>query len=236
MLSRHFFLLSDLSVDDSSKLYWLALSYVGNNDKSRCKIKPIEHFYRNKCEKYYMDIVTSASGIMKPYLKDYNGDQGCLINGAIPGLFYSTILGSKSKPPPISFYGRVRLHIQANVLFTEICNVYFSDFYCHYTQHYVTIVLTPQGSPADNFCHQYLLKLDKYDNPFLKIVRSTNGSHCIMANMAVVVEVFYTESVNIINLLENGYGYMSKTILMGRGESKPDGIPKNENCKKCNLS
>jgi hypothetical protein len=57
-----------------------------------------------------------------------------------------------------------------------------------------------------------------------------------MANMAAVVEVFYTESVNITNLLENGYGYMSTISLIGRGESKPDGIPKNENCKKCNLS
>jgi len=57
-----------------------------------------------------------------------------------------------------------------------------------------------------------------------------------MANMAAVIVVFYTESVNIINLLENGYGYMSTTSLRGRGESKPDGIPKNENCKKCNLS
>jgi hypothetical protein len=45
-----------------------------------------------------------------------------------------------------------------------------------------------------------------------------------MANMATVVEVFYTESVNITNLLENGYGYMSTISLIGRGESKPDPI------------
>jgi hypothetical protein len=95
-------------MDDSSKLYILALSYVGNNDKSRCKIKPIEHFYRNKSTEYYMDIVTSSSGIMKPYLKDYNGDQGCLINGAIPGLFYSTFLGSKSKPSTFVIVTHIR--------------------------------------------------------------------------------------------------------------------------------
>ena len=54
--------------------------------------------------------------------------------------------------------------------------------------------------------------------------------------MTVVVEVFYTESVNISSLIRQDHGFLSTNGLMGRGESKPAGIPKNEDCKMCNLS
>lgn len=212
----------------------MALSYI--NSKKKSKIQVVEYFYRNKSKKYFHDIIASPSGEMQPYLKDRNGDQGSIINGAIKGLFFSTFLSSKSKPPPVSFYGPCRIHLQANTLFTEQCNVYFSDFYCHYEQHYVTIVMTNSGSPEDTFCHQYLLQLDKYDNPFIKLSPANNVSHCVMVSMAVVVEVFYTESINIRSLLQNGHGFMSTSSVMGRGETKPDGIPKNDDCSKCNLA
>lgn len=225
-----------LSMDDYKQLYILALEYLYGKNTSAQQCKPIEFFYRNKSEQYYKDILKSTSGEMIPYTKDNNGDQGSIINGAINGLFYSTLLGPKSKPPPISFYGPVRLHLKANIIFTENCNIYFSDFYCHYEQHYVTIVLTRKGSPEDDFCNTHLLMMDKDDNPFMKLSRNINGLKTVMATMGVVVEVFYTESVNIRSLLQWGHGYMSKTVLMGRGRSKPEGIPKNENCNKCNLS
>lgn len=225
-----------LSIDDYKQLYTLALGYLYSKNTSAQQCKPIEFLYRNKSEKYYKDILKSKSGEMIPYIKDNNGDQGSIINGAINGLFYSTLLGPKSKPPPISFYGPVRLHLKANVIFTDNCNIYFSDFYCHYEQHYVTVVLTRKGSLEDVFCSQHLLQMDKNDNPFMKISRNINGLNVVMATMAVVVEVFYTESVNIRSLLQWGHGYISKTVLMGRGRSKPEGIPKNENCNKCNLS
>ncbi|XP_071173489.1 phytanoyl-CoA hydroxylase-interacting protein-like isoform X1 [Mytilus edulis] len=225
-----------LSIDDYKQLYVLALEYLFSKNKNAHQCKPIEFFYRNKSEQYYKDILKSASGEMIPYIKDNNGDQGSIINGAINGLFYSTLLSSSSKPPPISFYGPVRLHLKANVMFTENCNIYFSDFYCHYQQHYVTIVLTRKGSQEDVFCNQFLLQMDKYNNPFMQITRNISGLNVVTATMAVVVEVFYTESVNVRSLLQWGHGYISKTVLMGRGRSKPEGIPKNENCDKCNLS
>ncbi|CAG2194940.1 unnamed protein product [Mytilus edulis] len=223
-------------MDDYKQLYVLALEYLFSKTTSAQQCKPIEFFYRNKSEQYYKNILKSASGEMIPYIKDNNGDQGSVINGGISGLFYSTLLSQRSKPPPISFYGPVRLHLKANIMFTDNCNIYFSDFYCHYQQHYVTIVLTHKGSQEDVFCNHFLLQMNKHDNPFLKITRNINGLNVVMATMAVVVEVFYTESVNVRSLLQWGHGYISKTVLMGRGRSKPEGIPKNENCNKCNLS
>ncbi len=48
---------------------------------------PITHMYRNKPKKYFDDILQYKNGIMKKYTKDFNGDPGCPINGAIKDYF-----------------------------------------------------------------------------------------------------------------------------------------------------
>ena len=171
---------------------------------------------------------------MTPYLKDFNGDQGSVINGFIHGLFFSTYLGPTSKPPPISFYGPIRFHLQANLIFTDKCNIYFADFYCHYKQHYVTIVLTPQGTDGDTFCRQHLILLNIFNNPFVKIVQVADNQRVVVVTKAVIVEIFYTESINIRNFLQKGYGFISKAVCMGRGKTIPEGIPKKQDCIICN--
>jgi hypothetical protein len=56
-----------------------------------------------------------------------------------------------------------------------------------------------------------------------------------MANMDMIVEVYYTETVNINTILENGLGYIEEIDVVGRGYVLPQGIPKRASCKICNL-
>lgn len=222
-----------LSMDDYKRLNKQAEDHLSQSEAKTQK--PILYFYRNKSGKYYHDILASPTGEMIPYLKDHNGDQGSVINGNMNGLFFSAFLGPKSKPPPISYYGPLRLHLQANLLFKETCNIYFADFYCHYKTHYVTVVLTPQGTDEDQFCRSHLLELDKFNNPYIKIRKIAGDIIDVMVTMGVIVEIFYTDSVSVRDFLQRGFGFLSKSICMGRGETKPLGIPKKTDCGICNF-
>lgn len=202
------------------------------------KFHTVEFIYRNKSEMYFASIMEYHDGIMKPYTKDYNGDPYSVINGCIDGLFFSTALDFHTlKPPPESLYGPVRLHIEASALVTPNLNIYFADFYCHYQVHYVTIILTPKWSPVDKFCQERLLKLDINKNPFIYLAESSEDFYEVKVYLGtgLRVEIFYTEPINIPILLRNRKGFFSRVPIIGRGESRPQGIPKNKQCKVCNI-
>ncbi|VDI13330.1 Hypothetical predicted protein [Mytilus galloprovincialis] len=202
------------------------------------KFNTIDYLYRNKSEMYFASIREYHSGIMKPYKKDHNGDPCSVINGNIDGLFFSTAVDFQTmKPLPESLYGPVRLHIDASTLFTPNFNLYFADFYCHYRVHYVTVVLTPKRSPTDKFCEGRLLKLDIRQNPFIYLSETKEDFYEVIVYLSngLRVEVFYTEAVNISRIIENQQGHFERVPTIGRGESRPSGIPKNNLCKICNL-
>lgn len=164
---------------------------------------------------------------MKPYIKDKNGDPASVINSNIDGLFFSAKVDQNSNPTPFSYFGEIRVFVKAEWMFNIYSNIYFADFYCHYTSHYVTLVLTQHGSKTDLFCQRKLLCLDKFDNPFLKIAPSNK----VYVTRDVGIEVLYTEP---INLRQNGITFQ-RVETRGRGSSKKDGIPKNPICPICNL-
>jgi hypothetical protein len=56
------------------------------------------------------------------------------------------------------------------------------------------------NSQTDIFCRDRLLRLDIYDNPFLKL--SPNGCH-VLADHNVHVEVLYTEKIDIPYILRH---------------------------------
>ncbi|XP_076077463.1 phytanoyl-CoA hydroxylase-interacting protein-like [Mytilus galloprovincialis] len=202
------------------------------------KFHTIDYLYRNKSEMYFASIREYHCGIMKPYTKDNNGDPCSVINGHIDGLFFSTAVDFQTmKPLPESLYGPVRLHIDASTLFTPNFNLYFADFYCHYRVHYVTVVLTPKRSPTDKFCEGRLLKLDIRQNPFIYLSETKEDFYEVIVYLSngLRVEVFYTEAVNISRIIENQQGHFERVPIIGRGESRPTGIPKNNLCKICNL-
>jgi hypothetical protein len=186
---------------------------------------------------YFADIIRSNDGVMYPLLKDNNGDRYSILNGNIKGIFFSALLlPSTLVPPKTSIFGTRRLFIQSSLLLNHNTNMYFADFYCYNSiVHYFTIVLTKPGSPDDNFCQQNLVKLDVYNNPFLQITL-IDGNYQVLVTLNVIVEIFYTESVDLMTLDRTPGLTMYKDVpLTGRGSSVEGGIPKKENCEICNL-
>ncbi|KAI0227765.1 Phytanoyl-CoA hydroxylase-interacting protein-like [Lamellibrachia satsuma] len=209
--------------DELDTLHEMAVNYVEEDDNEfdNCHV-----FYRNKSPGYFRECQRNGD-MMTVYTKDNNGDPKSIINGQIDGLFFATSVDpDTSQPPHWSFFGRRRVSIPAKTMLTRNSNLYFADFYCNYTAHYVTVVLTIPGSEVDRFCEEKLIKLDIRDNDFL--YRSNKK---VYVTRKVLVEVFYTEDVD---LSQPGCTF-STVQLRGKGHSTPGGLPKNPDCSVCNL-
>ena len=197
------------------------------------KMSPIKHLYRNKPRFYFKNIADLHDGVMETYVKDYNGDAASCINGVIGGLFFSTGLDPRTKRPPnFSFFGSRRLHVPPQLIVTGDTNMYFSDFYCHYEQHYVTVVVTRSGSHADRFCKGKLPQLNAQDNSFFCTDESYRS---FSVSLSVSVEMFYTEDIDIAHLMTEPGVSFSTVPTRGRGHSKKYGIPKKADCQICQL-
>ncbi|XP_052088860.1 phytanoyl-CoA hydroxylase interacting protein-like isoform X2 [Mytilus californianus] len=225
-----------LSLVDTQRLYDLAISF--GTRKVYPNMRPIQYFYRNKSVEYFLIILNSnyLNGEMRPYLKSNGGEQGSVVNGRLPGLFFSSYIDTTTNlPNPCSHYGPIRLYLKSLVMFNPQCNLYFADFFCHYKRHHVTIILMPKLSTHNNFCRQYLTELNIFHNPYLCLRVECNGAFTVLANMDVTVDVFYTETINVKRALELQYGFIEATPTIGRGFAPPSGTPKNPLCKICNL-
>lgn len=243
------------TVEEMKKLQLKAEKFVEFHNQTK-GMQSISHFYRNKSPEYYCNILQNYQGIMKTYLKDFNGDPACPINGRISGLFFSGIKDKHSNNlATVSPFGTHRLILPINRVLRENCNLYFTDFYCFGMEvHYVTVVVTKPGSKIDQFCFGKLPKLDLFDNPFLYI--SYKGTESVTQTVnddsiefgketknekaakicdAVHVEIYYTENVDITYELEKEGAEFHCTDTIGRGFSLPEGIPKNSLCPKCNI-
>ena len=189
-------------------------------------MRPITRFYRNKPKTYFQEI-SNNNGIMEPYIKDMNGDPKCPINGRINGLFFMGRL-DRNNPlclPPVSPFGDTRFIVPVERLFNAGSRLYFSDFWCHNVEHYVSLVITVPNSEADRFCQTHLLELDKYNNSYLRLDRC--GQVYILDT--VWVEVLYTEAIGLFE------GTITRTGTIGRGQSTRLGMPKKRTCRVCNL-
>ena len=196
----------------------------------------VKYFYRNKPPKYYDDIMRDRNGIMEPYKEDYNGDPGSAINGSISGLFFAAKVDRNTGlPPTTSPFGAQRLNIPIDRLMHTHCNMYFTDFYCNYNLHYVTLVVAEIGSEADRFCEKHAINigLTQPKNEFLFYVAEEDRFYL---TMGVGVEVLYTEPIDIARLLQDDNRvFFSWVETRGRGSSTTLGLPKNNECPKCNL-
>ena len=196
----------------------------------------VKYFYRNKPAQYYEDIRWNSDGVMEPYLKDQNGDQGSVINGKINGLFFSTKVDPDTGlPPAVSPFGNTRLNIPVDRLMHTHCRIYFADFYCNYNVHYVTLVITERGSETDMFCQDNLINIGMFlpNNPFLFYDSSDDLFYCCTK---LWVEVLYTEAIDISReLAEDRRVFFSPVQIRGKGSSTPLGLPKNDKCCTCNL-
>lgn len=160
----------------------------------------MSEFYRNKDHAYFSSI---KDGIMEKCLKVNDSDPHCPINRKLKGLFFMCISDdiSRSQSP----FGPKRLILPAGHIFKAGTNLYFSNFFCIGSSktHYISLVITKPLSEADTFCQQNLIELDKYNNPFLKLVDKgkdvniANVVHMTERNRRLLVEIFYTEDIDI---------------------------------------
>lgn len=124
--------------------------------------------YRNKPQLYWDHIAHNRCGLMEVYLKDNNGHSACPINGVLEGLFFNG-KHRNGLIPGRSPFGEIRMEVPVWRLFTPAHKLYFADFYCNSAMHYVTILLTRDGSRADKFARKFLIPLSARANPFFKI-------------------------------------------------------------------
>ncbi|XP_046569306.1 phytanoyl-CoA hydroxylase-interacting protein-like [Haliotis rubra] len=230
---------TSLTVEQLERLQEMAEEFIS---LSQSKYHHLKHFYRNKPPPYFGDIFYNHNGVMKPYLKDHNGDQLSPINGKLNGLFFSaSVKFSTGKVPSTSCFGAKRLYVPAEVLFDGNTCLYFTDFYCTSSRgpHYVTLVMTRKGSEADRFCQTRLRQLNPFNNPFLYKKNCSYGWQVFTCTCSVClnIEVFYTENVDIKWLLDRhrNNAYFENVETFGQGHSSLMGIPKNTKCKVCNL-
>ncbi|XP_048731074.1 phytanoyl-CoA hydroxylase-interacting protein-like isoform X1 [Ostrea edulis] len=222
-----------LTADEIYDLYERCVDFAEETD-DRYAFLP--QMWRDKPEHYWKDIFEKKRGFMIPYMKDFNGDKRSAINGNIKGLFFSCGIDRKSKRPPyFSYFGNKRLFVDAGVLLNESKNLYFADFYCHYYNHYATLVVTNEGSKQDIFCRNHdLYQLDLFDNPLL-FLYNHRGRNSVYVTLGVRVELFFTDKLNIPGLLSTGRGRLMNVQSRGRGRSRKNGIPKKDVCNICNL-
>ena len=189
----------------------------------------LDYFIRNKPPVYFQDIMANHGGVMNPYFKDITGDPASPINRELKGVFFGTAIDPLTGLPPLkSIYGSKRINIPCQVLLNHNANLYFVDFYCYKWAHYVTLVLTKSGSPADAFCQKKLVELNKFQNDFLKITPLG-----VAVTSRVWVEVFFTESIDLVNAVTLHGACFSDTVsMMGKNNL---GVPKNPSCQLCNL-
>ena len=206
-------------------------------NRRRQRLTTIPYFYRNKSVDYFDDIMRFKDGVMYGILKDNNGDRYSILNNNMAGIFFSALLlPSTLQPPTSSIFGTRRLYVKSSLIMNDETKMYFADFYCYNNiVHYVTIVLTKPGSDPDKFCDMNLVQLDLYDNPFLQLTH-INGIQEVLVTMNAIIEIFYTEPVDLLDLsLEPGASMYEDVPLAGRGSSVEGGIPKKEDCEICNI-
>ncbi|XP_069111942.1 phytanoyl-CoA hydroxylase-interacting protein-like isoform X2 [Argopecten irradians] len=214
------------------ELYMKALAYLSDH---RPRFTIITHFYRNKSDEYFTNIMTS-NGVMYKYDKNWGGEQASSLNKQIKGLFFSANVDPVTMTPPdISYFGPVRLHIPTYLLLHDDINMYFSDFYCHTVKHKAQLVLTVKGSQTDFYCQQRLVLVDKRNNPFL--MRAGYGPfEAVRVTVNITVELFYTEDVPIIAWRNMNHNvYFTRTKQKGKALAMVNGVPKNKDCRICNL-
>ncbi len=191
--------------------------------------------YRNKPHEYFQDIFNNHAGVMKPYIKDNNGDPASIINGQIKGLFFSAVVGhNKHGPMPFSYFGDTRFQVPAVHFFQNPnMRLYFADFYCTIWPHYVTLVMTKTGSLIDKFCRYKLIELNILDNNFLCYNPCLQN---VFTCNNIRVEVLYTGNVHLMDwILKYGCKYIENIPMKGQGQSTAGGLIKKSNCPVCNL-
>ena len=208
-------------------LYSRAIDYISCRSKV---YETIIKFDRTKPTEYFNEIL-HGDGVMKVYIKDFNGDPKSPINNRLSGLFFEPTVSKKNKKAKISPYGDITLKVCPRVMFNENMNLYFADFYCmrRRDSHIVTLVLTQPDSAADEFCQTYLVQLDEDSNPFMHL--TPTGDAVVITATGFRIEVLYCNDVHVSHLLSSANASMKST----KCKARHNGMMKSNGCPHCNI-
>uniref|UniRef100_A0A915EKJ8 Phytanoyl-CoA hydroxylase-interacting protein-like C-terminal domain-containing protein n=1 Tax=Ditylenchus dipsaci TaxID=166011 RepID=A0A915EKJ8_9BILA len=208
------------SLKEMHTLFEMAQRFSGTT------LHPYEYVYRRKPQNYFTKIRTTCGNVMKPYLKDNNGQSASTINRVLDGLFFGARLQKNGEMKPTSPLGEMRMQIPVEKLLQiGRVNMYFSDFYCNYAVHYVTLVICKKWSTSDLYCRERLILLLFTDNNFLKVIIKPNKEKRYCVNLKAWVEIYYTEEISITDAC-----MFDKIEATGRGCSKQQGLPHKKSC------
>ncbi|KAK3585548.1 hypothetical protein CHS0354_022959 [Potamilus streckersoni] len=221
-----------MTKNEVNELFVKSCNFVQKQQDSR--FVKIAHFYRDKLPAYFDFIFEKNCGIMPTYYKTISGDKASTIHLNIKGIFFNTLVkGKKNKKPKISCHGTKRLHIPAPFFFEGV-NIYFADFYCHYTAHKVTLIFAVKGTKDDKFCSARLKMVGLFKNPFLYI----NPEGNVFVRSGVRVEVFYADEIDVQSLMHELGGnnvFLTDVRPLYRPRDIVISKPKRDDCKICNL-
>uniref|UniRef100_A0A7E4V0E6 PHYHIP_C domain-containing protein n=1 Tax=Panagrellus redivivus TaxID=6233 RepID=A0A7E4V0E6_PANRE len=190
--------------------------------------KDTTYLYRCKPRGYYDACFDDDDGIMKTYVKDFNGHLASPINGVLKGLFFYGRHFDRETLPDSSPFGDVMWKVPiASLIEHGLDNIYFADFYCLYQAHYVTLVIARVGTPVDDFCARTLVRLDLEENNWLRVHQKQDRTLYYL-NCKCWVEIYFTDDLPL------KLGTFSEVEPMFRGSSCPEGIPSNMYCLYCN--
>ncbi|KAI1711659.1 phytanoyl-CoA hydroxylase-interacting protein-like [Ditylenchus destructor] len=96
-----------------------------------------------------------------------------------------------------SIWNDGKLCILPNVLINkEETNLYFGNFFCYtgYT-HFVTLVVTRDGSEEDKYCSEKLVRIDVNDNLYFRAAKNDESSFNMISGQRIVVEIMYAHDL-----------------------------------------
>ncbi|KAK2820173.1 hypothetical protein Q5P01_023132 [Channa striata] len=202
------------------------------------RMLPFTVFYRDQQREYFQQASPSYRSRdaqccrMLLAVKDDSGSNGSPISGKLEGIFFSCNTEFNTGDlPQDSPYGPYRFQINADFLFNHNTNIYFGDFYCMYmSYHYVILVLAPDSSKGDVFCKGRLPELDRSNNCFLTCTRKDDGSLVFHHAQDVILEVIYTEPVDLsLGTVSRISGHQLMSLSTVNAKKDPS-------CKTCNIS
>ena len=184
---------------------------------------------------------------MKHTQKDASGHSFNPINRKLYGMFFMVRTSYQMECLNKSYFGNKRF-IGSPLEMLRDKNLYFADFYCmkrrysgdtplNKRTHYVQLVVTRPGSPADRACtEEYkLIQLDVHGNPFLWFEDGRLFTHQMGRKDDIGysdVELLYTEDVeftmdDITDVVPfNSYNFGASS----------NGLPSLPNCEVCDLN
>ncbi|KAI6235006.1 PHYHIP-C domain-containing protein [Aphelenchoides besseyi] len=189
---------------------------------------PITYIHRTKMRAYFDQLESPIMVKERRYSSGHPAN--ALINEPeLTGVWFSPCL-FKNKLPTKSPFGDRRFLIDPNRVISSPSDyhLYFADFYCVGSAHYVTLVLCKNETDEDRFSQTHLKTIDMFNNIFFKVASTENG-FAYETSISTYPELFITQDVA---LSDGSFDNVNCSTISG---STVGGVRHNPSCSHCNM-